>query len=118
MQRREPGKVWDAAQLRTFLGAARGIGCPRSSMWRPTPVPGAGTAEPSVAGRRPRRQAETISGSAAFISGERIEGTTKSGRSRVVSIDAGTVQATKDHRQRQNADRVAAVIFAKKIEAA
>ncbi|WP_406567110.1 site-specific integrase [Actinoallomurus rhizosphaericola] len=50
----------------------------------------------------------TISGSAAFIAGERIEGTTKSGRSRVVSIDAGTVQGLKAHRQRQNADRLAA----------
>jgi hypothetical protein len=50
----------------------------------------------------------TIAGSAAFVAGERIEGTTKSGRSRVVSIDADTVQTIKNHRQRQDADRLAA----------
>lgn len=42
------------------------------------------------------------------MAGERIEGTTKSGRSRVVSIDADTIQTIKSHRQRQNADRLAA----------
>ena len=34
------------------------------------------------------------------LAGERIEGTTKSGRSRVGSIDADTVQVLKDHRKR------------------
>jgi integrase len=39
-----------------------------------------------------------IVGSAAVVSGQRIEGTTKGGRSRTVSIDPGTVQVLRDHR--------------------
>ena len=46
-----------------------------------------------------------ITGSAAVIGGQRIEGTTKSGRSRTVSIDAGTVQVLREHCDRQAADR-------------
>ena len=42
-----------------------------------------------------------ITGSAAVIAGQRIEGTTKSGRSRTVSIDPSTVQVLRDHRKRQ-----------------
>ncbi|MHB1819030.1 MAG: tyrosine-type recombinase/integrase [Streptosporangiaceae bacterium] len=48
-----------------------------------------------------------ITGSAAVIAGQRIEGTTKSGRSRTVSIDAGTVQVLRDHRKRQAQERLA-----------
>lgn len=48
-----------------------------------------------------------ITGSAAVIGGQRIEGTTKGGRSRTVSIDPGTVQVLKDHRKRQAAERLA-----------
>lgn len=48
-----------------------------------------------------------ITGSAAVIGGQRIEGTTKGGRSRTVSIDPGTVQVLKDHRKRQTAERLA-----------
>jgi integrase len=108
-QRNEPGKVWDAAQLRTFLDVAKAhrlsaffhlaayTGARRGELlnlrWRDVDFDG--------------RQI-TIAGSAAFIAGERIEGTTKSGRSRVVSIDASTVQTLKAHRQSQNADRLAA----------
>ena len=109
MQRNEPGKVWDGPQLRTFLDVAKAhrlsaffhlaayTGARRGELlhlrWRDIDLDG--------------RQI-TIAGSAAFVAGERIEGTTKSGRSRVVSIDAGTVQVIKSHRQRQNADRLAA----------
>jgi integrase len=109
MQRSEPGKVWDATQLRTFLDVAKShrlsaffhvaayTDARRGELlnlrWRDVDLDG--------------RQI-TITGSAAFVAGERIEGTTKSGRSRVVSIDADTVQTIKSHRQRQNADRLAA----------
>ena len=48
-----------------------------------------------------------ISGSSAIIGGQRIEGTTKGGRSRTVSIDAGTVQVLREHRKRQAAERLA-----------
>jgi integrase len=47
-----------------------------------------------------------ITGSAAVIAGQRIEGTTKSGRSRTVSIDADTVQVLRDHRKRQTEERL------------
>src|SRR6266478_6152283 len=47
-----------------------------------------------------------ITGSAAVIAGQRIEGTTKSGRSRTVSIDPGTVQVLRDHRKRQADERL------------
>lgn len=47
-----------------------------------------------------------ITGSAAVIAGQRVEGTTKSGRSRTVSIDADTVQVLKEHRKRQAGERL------------
>jgi hypothetical protein len=47
-----------------------------------------------------------ITGSAAVIAGQRIAGTTKSGRSRTVSIDAETVQVLRDHRKRQAEERL------------
>jgi integrase len=47
-----------------------------------------------------------IMGSAAVIGGERVEGTTKRGRSRTVSIDHGTVQVLREHRKRQAAERL------------
>jgi integrase len=47
-----------------------------------------------------------ITGSAAVIAGQRIEGTTKSGRSRTVSIDPGTVRVLRDHRKRQAEERL------------
>jgi integrase len=47
-----------------------------------------------------------IVGSTAVIGGLRIEGTTKGGRSRTVSIDPGTVQVLKDHRKRQVSERL------------
>jgi integrase len=50
----------------------------------------------------------TITGSAAFIDGKRIEGTTKTGRTRVVSIDQGTVHVLKEHRRQQAADKLLA----------
>jgi hypothetical protein len=47
-----------------------------------------------------------IVGSAAVIGGQRVEGTTKGGRSRTVSIDPGTVQVFRDHRKRQVTERL------------
>ena len=49
----------------------------------------------------------TITGSAAFVDGERIEGTTKSGRKRIVSLDDGTVASSEAQRSRQAADKLA-----------
>jgi integrase len=49
-----------------------------------------------------------FTGSTAVIDGERVEDTTKGDRSRVVSLDAGTVAAAREHRKQQLAERLAA----------
>ena len=49
-----------------------------------------------------------ITGSSAVIAGQRIEGTTKSGRSRTVSIDADAAGVLSDHRKRQAQERLTA----------
>ncbi len=106
---RERGEIWTAGQLRVFLDVARRhrlfaffhlaayTGARRGELlnlrWRDVDL-----ARPEI----------RISGSAAVIGGTRIEGTTKSGRSRTVSIDAGTVQVLKEHHARQAAERLAA----------
>ncbi|MEU9845169.1 site-specific integrase, partial [Actinomadura sp. NPDC048032] len=103
----EPGDIWTPAMLRTFLKVAEThrlsaffhlaayTGARRGELlnlrWRDLDLEGASV---------------HIKGSASFIAGERIEGTTKSGRSRVVSLDAGTVVALKAHRKRQLADKL------------
>lgn len=46
-----------------------------------------------------------IRGSVGMVDGERIEGTTKGGKERTVSIDPGTVKELKGHRRRQMADQ-------------
>ncbi|SET65668.1 tyrosine-type recombinase/integrase [Nonomuraea wenchangensis] len=47
-----------------------------------------------------------ITGAAAVIDRQRIEGTSKSGRSRVVSLDPSTVRALKAHRAHQDEERL------------
>jgi integrase len=42
------------------------------------------------------------------LDGERVDDSTKSGRSRVVSLDAGTVAILREHRRRQLAERMKA----------
>ncbi|MFF0243310.1 tyrosine-type recombinase/integrase [Streptosporangium sandarakinum] len=46
-----------------------------------------------------------ITGTTAVIDGRRVEGTTKGGRSRVVSIDGETAGFLRRHREQQRADR-------------
>jgi integrase len=103
----EPGQVWTPAQLRTFLDTvmqhrlfafyhlAAYTGARRGELlnlrWRDIDL--------DLAEIR-------ITGSAAVIAGRRIEGTTKSGRSRTVSIDPDTVQLLRDHRKRQAEERL------------
>ena len=106
---RERGEIWTAGQLRVFLDVARGhrlfaffhlaayTGARRGELlnlrWRDID---------------PARAEIRISGSAAVVGGTRIEGTTKSGRSRTVSIDTGTVRVLKEHRARQAEERLTA----------
>jgi integrase len=103
---RERGEIWTAGQLRVFLDVARGhrlfafyhlaayTGARRGELlnlhWRDIDL---------VIGEI------RISGSVAVVGGKRIEGTTKSGRSRTVSADSGTVHVLKEHRLRQAEER-------------
>jgi integrase len=48
----------------------------------------------------------TITGSTAVIGGERVNGTTKSGRTRVVSIDDETVAVLRQHKADQAAEQL------------
>ncbi|WP_275415332.1 tyrosine-type recombinase/integrase [Planotetraspora silvatica] len=47
-----------------------------------------------------------ITGTTAVIEGQRIEGTTKSGKSRVVSLDKDTADALREHRKHQQEQRL------------
>ncbi len=105
--RSQPGQVWTPAQLRAFLDTARQHRL--FAFYRLAAYTGARRGELlnlrwqdidlDLAEIR-------ITGSAAVIAGQRIEGTTKSGRSRIVSIDPGTVQILRDHRKRQAGERL------------
>jgi integrase len=105
--RSEPGRVWTAAQLRAFLDTA---GQHRLfAFYRLAAYTGARRGE--LLNLRWRDidldLAEVrITGSAAVIAGQRIEGATKSGRSRTVSIDPDTVQVLRDHHKRQAEERL------------
>jgi hypothetical protein len=50
----------------------------------------------------------TLGGSTAVVRGQRVEGTTKGGRSRVIGIDRETVAALREHHRRQAEERLAA----------
>lgn len=107
VQATEPGMIWTPAQLRAFLETASDhrlfaffhlaayTGARRGELlnlrWGDVDLD-----TPQI----------HIKGSAAVIDRQRVEGTTKSGRSRVVSLDAGTVKVLKAHRARQDADKL------------
>jgi integrase len=106
-QAQEPGTVWTVAQLRAFLAAARQhrlfaffhtaayTGARRGELlnlrWTDFDLDG---------------KKITITGSTAVIAGERVNGTTKSGRTRVVSIDDETVSVLRQHMADQAADQL------------
>ena len=103
----EPGRVWTPAQLRAFLDIARQHRL--FAFYRLAAYTGARRGE--LLNLRWRDidldLAEVhVTGSTAVIGGQRIEGTTKSGRSRTVSIDPDTVQILRDHRKRQAGERL------------
>lgn len=50
-----------------------------------------------------------IRGSAGIVDGRRVEGSTKSGKERVVSIDSGTAAVMRAHAERQAVDRATAI---------
>lgn len=100
--------VWDGTQLRAFLAAAGGerwhallhlaayTGARRGELlflrWQDVDLV---SARPQI----------VIRGSVSVVAGKRIEGTTKTGRSRVVSIDPGTAEVLRSWRARQNEER-------------
>ena len=105
--RSEPGRVWTPAQLQAFLDTARQHRL--FAFYRLAAYTGARRGE--LLNLRWRNidldlGEVRITGSAAVIGGQRIEGTTKSGRSRAVSIDTDTVQVLRDHRKNQAEERL------------
>jgi len=103
----EPGRVWTPVQLRAFLDTATQHRL--SAFYHLAAYTGARRGE--LLNLRWRDLdldlAEVhVTGSAPVIGGQRIEGTTKSGRSRTVSIDPGTVQVLREHRKRQAGERL------------
>jgi integrase len=106
-QAHEPGTVWTIAQLRAFLATAQQhrlfaffqvaayTGARRGELlnlrWKDVDLDG---------------RTITITGSTAVIGGERVNGTTKSGRTRVVSIDDETIAVLRQRKADQAAEQL------------
>jgi integrase len=106
---RQPTRVWTTNQLDAFLTAAQShrlyafyrlaayTGGRRGELlylrWQAADL---GAAE------------VTFGGSTAVVRGQRVEGTTKGGRSRVVSIDSETVAVLREHQRQQDEERLTA----------
>lgn len=109
VETREVGKVWTADELRRFLSAATHHRL--YAFYRLAAYTGARRGELLYL-----RWSEialddrevTFAGSEAVVEGRRVQGTTKGDRSRVVSLDAGTVAIMREHRTRQVAERLKA----------
>jgi integrase len=109
MPNREPGTVWTITQLQAFLATARQhrlfaffhlaayTGARRGELlnlrWTDVDLDA---------------KKVTISGSTAVIGGERINGTTKSGRTRVITIDDGSAAVLRQHKADQAAEQALA----------
>ncbi|MBA2532514.1 MAG: site-specific integrase [Nocardioidaceae bacterium] len=107
--RREVVRVWNVEQLGTFLATAQTHRL--YAFYRLAAYTGARRGELLYLRWSDLAMDEcevTITGSAAVVEGQRIEGTTKGDRSRVVSVDAGTVAILREHRARQVAERLKA----------
>jgi integrase len=104
-----PGTVWTPAQLATFLAAARQHRL--FAFYHVAAYTGARRGE-LLNLRWPDIDFDglkiTISGSTGIINGARVNGTTKSGRSRVVTIDDDTASVLREHRKAQAADQLLA----------
>jgi integrase len=105
----EPVQVWTAEQLGSFLAAAR----PHRlfAFYRLAAYTGARRGELLYLrwDAVDLNTAEvTFGGSTAVVRGQRVEGTTKGGRSRTVSLDRETVAVLREHRRQQSEERLAA----------
>ncbi|HET8601788.1 MAG TPA: site-specific integrase, partial [Segeticoccus sp.] len=97
--------VWSAEQLRSFLVTASEHRL--SAFYRLAAYTGARRGELlNLTWNDVVLEARTvrIRGSVGIVDGKRVEGTTKGGRERVVSIDAGTAEILGQHLERQQAD--------------
>jgi integrase len=107
-RRGEPGTIWTPSQLATFLEQAATHRL--FAFFRLAAYTGARRGE-LLALRWPALDLDaaevTLLGSTDVIDGERVDDTTKGGRSRVVSLDAGTVAVMREHR-RQLTERMKA----------
>ena len=98
--------VWDPEQLRTFLDYMADHRW--FALYRLAACTGARRGEllalrwADVDWKAPSIR---VRASAGMVENRRVEGTTKSGRERIVSIDAGTVDALRAHRKRQMEDQ-------------
>jgi integrase len=106
-RRGEPGTIWTPAQLATFLEQAATHRL--FAFFRLAAYTGGRRGE-LLALRWPALDLDaaevTLSGSTDVIDGERVDDTTKGGRSRVVALDAGTVAVLREHRRRQLSERI------------
>jgi integrase len=108
-QAQEPGTVWTIAQLRAFLATARQHRL--FAFFHVAAYTGARRGE-----LLNLRWADidldakkiTITGSTAVISGKRVNGTTKSGRTRIVSIDDETVAVLRQRKADQATEQLKA----------
>ncbi len=105
----EPRQVWTVGQLAAFLATARSHRL--FAFYRLAAYTGARRGEllylrwPAV----DLDAAEvTFSGSTAVVRSQRVEGTTKGGRSRTVSLDRDTVTVLREHQRQQAEERLAA----------
>jgi integrase len=105
----EPIQVWTAQQLGTFLTAAHDHRL--FAFYRLAAYTGARRGELLYL----RWEAinldaaeATFGGSTAVVRGQRVEGTTKGGRSRTISLDRDTVAVLREHRRQQVEERLAA----------
>jgi integrase len=105
----EPAQIWSTGQLDSFLTTARShrlfafyrlaayTGARRGELlylrWSAVDLDAAEV---------------TLGGSTAVVRGQRVEGTTKGGRSRTISVDSETVTVLRGHRRLQTEERQAA----------
>lgn len=110
--RKEPGVMWSADELWTFLEVVAGHRL--AAFYRLAAYSGARRGELlnlRWADLDLDARVMHIRGSVGIVDGQRVEGTTKSGRERRVSLDPGTVEAMRAHRHRQRAERLVAGEF-------
>jgi len=105
----EPIQIWTTDQLATFLAAARSHRL--FAFYRLAAYTGARRGELMYLrwSAVDLDAAEvTFGGSTAIVRGQRVEGTTKGGRSRTISLDRDTVAILREHRRQQAEEQLAA----------